>query len=238
MKYPILILLLIFGLRSYAQYPFEKYPKPHYNVIPLKVLVQNDSQFVAKSAKYKGYSIKLEDAQADTKVTVYHHNKIIKVFTIDLGPLWIILPPESALCAADIDGNGTVDFKLKTYNNGSGLAGSLMHKLFLFNRGGSNFSAVHYMDFFDNDERDLNGDGRYEIITQHYKQNQDNNHAYWVFDLFNFKNGKLVNVSAENNYPIMVQFLYRDNYRITKHFTRRQMRRFSVITPQFFEYIK
>ncbi|MCC8409048.1 hypothetical protein LJ707_08905 [Mucilaginibacter sp. UR6-1] len=77
------------------------------------------------------------------EVLLYHRNKIIKKFKVDLGLLWIAFPSDSALYAADIDGNGLIDFKLRTYNNGSGLAGSLMHKLFLFNRGSNKFSGVH-----------------------------------------------------------------------------------------------
>lgn len=238
MKYLVLIFLLITGLNSFAQYPFEKYPKPNYKVIPFKVLVQNDSQFVAKSVAYKQYAVMLNSKDDMAEVSLYHRNKIIKKFKVELGLLWIALPSDFALYAADIDGNGLVDFKLKTHNNGSGLAGSLMHKLFLFNKSYNKFSGVHYIDFSDSDERDLNNDGRYEIITQHYLQHTLSNQAYWVFDLFNFSNGKLVNVSAANNYPILVQFLYRDNYKITSHFTRRQMRKFSIKAPRDIEYFE
>ncbi|MBE9585192.1 hypothetical protein IM792_12095 [Mucilaginibacter sp. JRF] len=237
MKYLILIILLNFGLNSYAQYPFEKYPKPKYKVVPFKVIVDNEKKYVLRSASYKGYHITLEDVDSEAQILrLFYKQKLIKKLQSDLGYTRLTLETDSTLYAADIDGNGLVDFKLKTYNNGSGLAGSRMNKLFLFNKGKNKFSAVQYMDFFDNIERDLNGDGCFDIVTQHYLL--QNNHSYWVFDMFNFRDGKFVNVSAENNYPILVQLLYRDNYKITNHFTRKQMRKFSFKKPEFFEYFE
>ncbi|MBE9585193.1 hypothetical protein IM792_12100 [Mucilaginibacter sp. JRF] len=237
MKYLILILLLTFRLNSFAQYPFEKYPKPKYRVIPFKVVVDNGESYVLRSANYKGYHITIEQDTGRVKtLCLYYKQKLIKRIQPDLGYKKITLQSDIALYAADIDGNGLVDFKFKNYNNGSGLASVRMHKLFLFNKGKNKFSAVQYMDFFDNIERDLNGDGCFEIVTQHYLL--QNNHSYWVFDMFNFRDGKFVNVSAENNCPILVQLLYRDNYKITRHFSRKQMRKFSFKKPELFEYFE
>ena len=86
------------------------------------------------------------------------------------------------------------------------------------------------MDFFENKERDLNGDGIFEIIGQSYLSYK--NHAYWVFDLYNYKNGQLVNVSRKFNYPVLVQYLYNENYQITNNITRNKMKQFAVKLPR------
>jgi hypothetical protein len=91
-----------------------------------------------------------------------------------------------------------------------------------------------FMEFQYRKERDLDGDGKYEIITQTFKN--IGNHNYWLFNLYNIKNNELVNVNYKANYPIMVQILNDDNYNITKRISRSQMKEFALKVPD--DYVK
>ena len=91
------------------------------------------------------------------------------------------------------------------------------------------FSDLLLYDYQNRPERDLDGDGVYEIVVcsfQSYKT-----HNYLQYDLYHLKGNKLVNVNRQFHYPIMIQLLYADNYKITKHLTRKQMRQFARPLP-------
>ena len=135
--------------------------------------------------------------------------------------------------AADIDGNGKPDFKFTFWNNGSGLAGTLIHKVYLFSSGANTFKLASYTDFFDGPERDFNNDGKFEIIGKVYGLFEG--HAYMIYNLFNYSKGKFVNVNRLGDYPIMIQYLERENYRITNKLSRKTMKRFSLTEPDYFK---
>ena len=86
------------------------------------------------------------------------------------------------------------------------------------------------MDYELRPERDINGDGNFEIITQTFKSVE--NHNYWLFNLYNFNGSGLINVNQVDNYPIMVQLLYRDNFAITDKISPEKIKDFSLKLPE------
>lgn len=225
----LFVLLLLLSFKCAAQYPFEKYPSPKYHKIIFKHIQSSNHDTLKLICKYGDYKLQLRNDTINysTLLRLYLKNRIIKEVALDVDSYFA----NDTVEVADIDHNGFPDFKFIVYNNGSGLAGSLVSKIFLFNHGRDKFKVISFMDFSENKERDLNGDGDFEIIGQSYLSYK--NHAYWVFDLYNYKNGKLVNVSHKFNYPILTRFLYsRYDYAITNKISRKTMKRFSVKLPR------
>jgi len=53
------------------------------------------------------------------------------------------------------------------------------------------------------------------------------NHNYLAFNIFEYMDGQLRNANNKDNYPIMIQLLYQDNYEITDKIDRDQMKKFT-----------
>ena len=229
--YRLLILLLFCALNSFAQYPYEKYPAIKYKRAAIR-LDQNNSKTYFKAYAYaKKYMFKFTaPAAADgCNLFLYLNGKPIKRMIVDDQFNGFI--QQGLLYIGDINGDGLTDFKIAYPNNGSGLAGSLIKKIYLFNLGKNKFQKISFMDFAWDYERDFNGDGKFEIFGQGYLSYQ--NHAYWVYDLYSYQKGKLVNVSKTYNYPILIQFLgSRENYKITDKVSRLAMKQFSKALPR------
>ncbi len=162
---------------------------------------------------FKGRKL-LQKIQAD--MTLIIHNK--------KGPIRI----------ADINGDGLLDLKIMMNGTGCGLAAEYSKVIYLFQRPGFKFTLVSYTDMMyeNRTERDLNGDGNYEIITkgiQNYKE-----HNYWVFNIYNYKDNNLINVNHKFDYPIMIQNLYRQNY-VPASFTKKLREKYSLKHPEEFD---
>lgn len=121
---------------------------------------------------------------------------------------------------ADFNGDGLDDMKFVVSYHGCGLAAMYHHVYYLMQRRDGTFYKVSFDDMFFEDmnrtERDMDGDGNFEVITlalQYY-----NEHNYWTFNIYNIaenENG-LENRSKKFGYPIMVQYLFRQNFRPAK----------------------
>ena len=138
---------------------------------------------------------------------------------------------------ADINGDSLQDIKIivSYMQNGLSLANRI---IYLFQRPNNTFTKISYADdFYPQDENrreyDLDGDGNFEIITQTLVGYE--NHSYWVFNLFQYSNGKLTNVNNKYDYPIMIQFLYRENYSITQKISRKNMKKFTLKIPDGYD---
>lgn len=227
-----MIFLLCIAVKGYAQYPFEKYPAIKYKTLVFdKSISETDSLLTAK-ASYLNYNIILTQKEdSDTAhVVISYKSKLISDFIIGADNAMAL---QDTAYIADIDGNGYPDFKILYFNLGSGLATSLEHKLYCFNEGNKRFNSFFYIDFFSFPERDINGDGNYEIISDILNKYQG--HSYWTFNLFNYKNGKLVNVNSIADYPIMVPYLYDETVEVTRKLSRKKMKKFSVDFPDYFK---
>lgn len=225
------ILLLLISGQCYAQsqFSFEKYPALKYHQVTFKNCNKiTDSSYLAV-ATYKKYRIELLENRANdgSNILIYYNNHVIGKFSDDdISPIRINFP----IYFADIDKNGFPDFKIILSSNGSGLAGSLLRKIYLFQDSRNHFNKVSFEDFSLHTERDINGDGNYEIIGRGYQIYKE--HAYWVFNLYNYRRHKLVNVNQNYGYPIMVQYLDKPNYSITKKVSRKEMKKFSLQFPK------
>lgn len=226
-------LLLLCTFKSFGQYPFEKYPAVKYQKLIVKGDFYADSSFIG-SASYKKYKLifKQQRAYKNIDVAIFYNGKVTSNLHLALSE--VVLAVCDTIYMADIDGNGKPDFKFILQYNGSGLAGSLSHKVLLFNSNSNRFKAKCYIDFFDGPERDFNNDGKYEIIGQVYESYQG--HAYMVYNLFNYIKGSFHNVNKLANYPIMIQYLERENYKITDKISRKGMKQFSVRDIDYFKF--
>ncbi len=111
-----------------------------------------------------------------------------------------------------MNGDGLPDIKLMMNGTGCGLASMYTEIIYMFQRPNHRFMMISYTDMMDEHrpERDLDGDGNFEIITMGLKGH--NEHNYWTFDVFSVRGNKLINVNDKFNYPLMVQYLFRENY--------------------------
>jgi hypothetical protein len=82
-------------------------------------------------------------------------------------------------------------------------------------------------------ERDFNHDGNYEIMTMSLVSN--NNHAFWVYNLYNFRNNDLISVNDTYNYPVLIQFLNRENFKITDKISRKKMKDYARAKPELYD---
>jgi hypothetical protein len=228
MKWLVLILFM-FSLKAFAQYPFEKYLAIKYVEVPFKIIhFKKDSSSVA-TARYKDYKVSIfVPALGDgTNLILYRNGKVIKRIKEEDIEVIIIQNP---LYIADINGDGLIDFKIDLFNNGSGIAGSLEKKIYLFNQGKNYYKEISFMDFFSYTERDFDGDGNFEIISQSLVSYKT--HNYWVFNLYNYKNKQFINIGGRFNYPIAIPYLYNETYKITNKIPTSILQQFSFPLPK------
>ncbi len=132
---------------------------------------------------------------------------------------------------ADFNGDSQKDLKFVAHYNGCGLAAMNVRVLYLFQQPDNKFTKIEYMDKTDSHntpERDMDGDGNYEIITMDLKSHKT--HNYWTFNIYNFKSNELVNVNEKFDYPVMVQYLFRRNYK-PANFNQNISRKYSLKHP-------
>lgn len=136
------------------------------------------------------------------------------------------------LIVADFNGDMLWDLKLNVSYMGTGLAMMNFRIIYLFQRSDGSFRKISYMDKLEDGnrvERDFNNDGNFEIITMTLN---NEGHSYWTFDLFDYQEENLQNVDDEFGYPIMIQYLYRQNFEITDKISREKMKDFKLIIPE------
>ncbi|HEY0652846.1 MAG TPA: hypothetical protein VGD65_06950 [Chryseosolibacter sp.] len=134
-----------------------------------------------------------------------------------------------SLYTADVNGDSLTDLKLLASYGGNGTASLNVRVIYLFQQPDHSFVKVSYLDKGPPTERDFNNDGNYEIITM--TLNHHENHSYWTFNLYNYKDNTFQSANTLYDYPIMIQYLYRPNYQITKKLTRAEMRMYSQKEP-------
>jgi hypothetical protein len=135
--------------------------------------------------------------------------------------------------AADFNNDGLVDYKLIAKNTAITFVGNKYRKMYLIQQENGTFDIHYFMDFYREKERDLDGDGTWEVITRHayYK----NLIVYWVFDTFNFGNGAIVNTGSQFGYPRMTDNT--DKLEDTKEFKKEDWHIYSRSVPDNYLYI-
>ncbi len=246
MKKSLLVIIILMNGISNGQYPFEKYPainyqkkgswtvydrrdkenKMHWTMSLPKFFNEKDSLTIQLTAF----------GDSDTSFIRLFKNKdqiqLIKE-PFDIGRLFGML--HDTVSYGDINGDSLPDVKILCWYGGVGIAGLNERVIYLFQRPDGKFTKISYLDMSASErpERDFDGDGNYEIITMSLQNYED--HNFWTFNLFNFMDGDLVNVDNRHDYPIMIQYLYRENYEITNRISRVKMRSFSVEKPEYFD---
>lgn len=241
----ILLALIIFTLTSKGQYPFEKYPGVKYREC-------NDWKIYDKTEKKKKVHSTLtipgffenKDSMTvqltsfienwdSSYIRIYRNAKQIqKLFDpIGFSPSNV----NEAIRIADINGDCLFDIKIVIPYNGCGIASMNVRVIYLFQKSDGSFAKISFDDKMDSirQERDFDGDGNFEIITMNLVGKE--NHSYWVFNLFEYKDNGLVNANSKDNYPIMIQFLYRENFEITNKISREKMKDFELNLPDKYD---
>jgi len=242
MRSIITLSLLMLTLKSFGQFPFEKYPAPHYQTYKGwkaygKPDKGNQTQFFLSISKFfnKKDSLTLlltsfDDKWDSSYITILRNGKSLQRF---FEPMFFndVNLSESVM-VADINGDKLQDLKLIIPYMDNGL-GWNTRVIYLFQLKNKSFLKISYLDNMageNRQERDFDGDGNYEIITMTLVSYLS--HSYLSFNLFNYKNNDFINVNNKQNYPILIQFLYKDNFKVTHIMSRQKMKEFEQTKPK------
>ncbi len=234
-----------------AQYPFEKYPVIKTKVYETGYRIETQGEDDPYNYKINHYiripkffggketariTITSPDTSGTATIDIYRgakkSEKLMGIYGLES------YSKIERFYVADYNHDGLPDIKFIVPYFGCGGYNYYCQVVYFLQNADRSLSKVTYSDLLLYDyqnrpERDLDGDGIYEIVVcsfQHYK-----NHNYLLFNLYHLKGNKLVNVNNQFHYPIMIQLLYAANYRITKHLTRAQMRQFARKLPDTYE---
>jgi hypothetical protein len=240
MKLYLLLACLLTVILCKAQYPFEQYPAVTYR--EFKKWKVYDRQ--AKESKIhftlmipqfftNGDSITLQLTSFNTSdsslMRVFRNKKQIQNRN---ESMWFTASNMTEpVRTADINGDGLTDLKIIIPYLGCGIASMNVRTIYLFQQRSGKFDMISFDDMIGKHraERDFDGDANYEIITMtltYYQQ-----HSYWLYNLFNYRDNSLVSVNSKHDYPIMIQYLYRDNYKVTTKISRDKMKSFAIKLP-------
>lgn len=233
----VTIIVVLLTNLSFAQFPFEKYPVQSYTKYNKWTIKEEEERFTKKLSIPKFYKngdtltieiTSFETGNDSSFVKLFRNNNLTQTFFE--SATFSLTGSSDILYKADINGDHLLDLKLYAPQPGNGIA--LMNNVvfFLFQNKDETFTKIAFSDMFDygedsfnyRKERDFDGDHNYEIITMSLLIHGD--HSYWKYDLYNYKDGKLVNVSLKNKYPILIQYLFRPNFKITNKISPQDMK--------------
>jgi hypothetical protein len=227
-------IIFLFPILIFGQYPFEKFKSPTYKSLEFKMIEKQNvleysknitSFFKDKSDLEVTINGNLENPK-ETYIQVKTNLKSKKYFE------QIPAQGTDGFYIADFNGDGKKDFKIVCFYMGSGLASMNVRVIYFFQKENNEFTKISFDDKMDGNriERDLNGDGNFEIIIMTLQEHKK--HNYWLFNVYNFVNNKLICVNNKTNYPIMIQYLFRDNYKVTTKITRNDMQKYEIKKPE------
>lgn len=238
MKLFVTLIISLLSFTAFAAYPFEKYPAPKYTLYtPQGKHIVTDATYKTTFSytDNKGVAVKIifggMDEEHDTMgIRIYRNSKLVQQIE-DSARFSPFFNP-TKIYVGDLNNDGLQDIKMMIPNiSGCGLAGDIVTKIYFIQKPGGTYSKYMFSDFSDHMERDFDGDGKFEIIGRDHDYYQE--HSYWVFDLYSFDKGHLVNVSRKYNYPIMIQHLYKTNHVVTNKISAAKMREFSRSLPEY-----
>jgi hypothetical protein len=244
---PLIVLLLLnLSFNSFGQYPFERHPGVHYTEYKKwkQVGKNGDRVFTLAIPKFfnkkDSLTIQLSSSIGDEDssfITLFRNGKQIQRFFEPINFNQNVFAP---VRVADINGDHMLDCKLLIPYMGNGLASLNTRVIYLFQHKDESFTKISYLDVIngknagDNrSERDFNKDGNFEIIAMSLATY--NEHSYWVFNLYNVQNNDLVSVNAKYNYPILIQCLFEDNFKIANNISREKMKTFAQPKPEDYD---
>jgi hypothetical protein len=246
MKSLLLISLLTITTLVFGQdkYPFEKYPSIKYTEFKDWKIYQKTDR-IHFTLTIPGFfsntdSLTIQLTSFETKwdssyIRLFRNKiQIQKIFE----PMFFTYTNVSnyPTQTLDVNGDDLTDVKLLIPYMGNGLASLNQRVIYLFQKAYGLFTKVSYLDKMGAhiSERDFDNDSKFEILTMTLKGHE--NHNYWTFNIYNFKDGELVNQNDMFDYPIMIQYLFKDNFKITENISREKMKMFRDNKPD--EYSK
>lgn len=247
-----LLFLISFIAAAFSQYHFEKYPKIKFEREFAKFddwvveevnkdglfpehLLKGISKFFNDESPMYFEVLPIFKSENGSKIYIYKDKKVIFTYISDL-------PVSSSnlmkFGISDIDGNGFKDIALEISYMGNGTASLNVKNIFLFQNRDSAFKVIAFKDksFGSWNIFDINEDKNFEIFSQHFQDHK--HHNYFLFNAYRYNGDQLINVNDEINYPIMVQYLYKPNYKITKNLSRNAMKKYSIEDPCKYDWIK
>ncbi len=251
MRILLIFVSFIFWITVNGQYPFEKYSAIQYREFknwkfPFDIkentahCILTIPDFYSSRDSLTIQIIPIE--MFETFPTNTEHKSYIKIYRNQtlvqriFEPMWfndLNINTES-VGVADINGDKLDDIKMVVSYMGNGIASMNVRKIYLFQNSDSSFTKISFDDKGGGlTERDVDGDGDFEIITRTLQAYME--HNYWLFNLFEYNNKKLISANSKANYPIMIQFLYRENYAITDKISRDEMKEFAMPLPQGYD---
>lgn len=242
----LLILLALLSGIAKAQYPFEKYPVLHYkacnewkttdrlgekekeviSILSLPGFYDNSDtlaiELTSFADHYWDHSI----------VRLLRNHTEVKKTTEDIAFNPIAL---DTVRVADINGDGLQDVKIIVYYMGNGTASLNVRVIYLFQQQDHSFTIISYDDKMESNrpERDVDGDGNYEIITMTLLRYEYL--SYWLFNLFEYANHGLVNANQKANFHIMTQYLHRDNLDIINQISQDKIEKIEIVLPEGYQ---
>ncbi|WP_075341940.1 hypothetical protein [Tenacibaculum agarivorans] len=246
MRSILISILTLTSFSIFAQYPFEKYPSPtyqkynnwkRYDWTDTKQAVHHTLKIDQFFDNKEALTIQLTSFTSNHKtslIRVFRNNTQIQKIKEDMI-FTTLNTGHEPIRVADINGDGLQDLKIITSYLGNGIAGLNVKIIYLFQTQNQEFIKVSFSDMIDTDrtERDFDGDGNFEIITMGL--NGYDKHNYWTFNIFEYKNEELQSANFKDEYPIMIQYLYRKNYEITKKIDRQKMKEFALTFPRHYD---
>lgn len=161
-----------------------------------------------------------------SNIHLYRNKKLIQKLREDDAFYGLRTP--YPVMVADYNGDGLKDLKFLVPNFACGAYNTYSRVIYLLQKPNGAFVKISFTDnFFERDqnrlERDFDGDGKFEVITQTFQSYGA--HNYWLYNLYNFESYSLKNVNKKGDYPILIQLLYTENFTITNRVSRAQMKK-------------
>lgn len=253
MKQLIIILFLAFGkLVAFGQYPFEEF-----QAITFKEFrnwktydkIENEIHYIITVPDFfknhDNITIQLtghiENNQDNSILRIYRNKTQIQKIIEPSGigrTSDIIAPTPRSIYIEDINGDNLNDFKILIPSNACcGLYNYYLRVIILLQKDNGTFTKLSYRDLMleyrHRLERDFDGDGNFEIVTQTLIINQE--HNYWLFNVYNIIGNRLKNVNYKFDYPIMVQILENENYKVTSQISTEIMNKFGRKLPEKYD---
>lgn len=240
MKIPLIVLLIIVAnvVHAQGQYPFEKF-----TAIKFKEYEGWDTyrkadrthftlaipEFFENKDKLTIQLTTFDDKWDSSFIRIFRNKtQVQKLFE----PMFFTdLNIGQAIKTLDVNGDSLNDLKITVNYMGCGIAGLNTRVIYLFQQPQGVFTKISYTDKEGEHfaERDFDNDGNFEILTMTLVWHE--NHSYWLYNVYNFSNGQLVNQNDHFDYPIMIQYLFRENFKITDKISRAKMKTFAEKMP-------
>ncbi|WP_034237587.1 hypothetical protein [Aquimarina atlantica] len=241
------VLFILTTYLTFGQYPFEKYPSPTYleykdwklydwttKKQSINSTLKIDQFFDNKDALTIQLTSFTSNGDNPSVIRVFRNKTQVQKITEQMFFSSLNIGHEP-IRVVDINGDGLKDLKIIVPYMGNGIAELNVRVIYLFQTKDQKFIKISFTDMMDGNrvERDFDGNGNFEIITMNLTGYE--RHNYWVFNIFEYNESQLKCFNNKENYPIMIQFLNRDNYEITDKIDREKMKEFAIQLPDDYD---